>query len=72
MEKKTVPSGTSIGKVRTSCSKSVKLEHTFIPQRKINLKWLKDLNTGQDTTQLLEENIYKIFSDIYCTNVFLG
>ena len=48
------------------------VEHTFIPHRKINLKWLKDLNIGQDTTQLLEENIHKIFSDIYCTNVFSG
>ena len=69
---KKVPSGTGIGKVRTSCSKSVRLEHTFIPHRKINLKWLKDLNIGQDSTQLLEENIHKIFSDIYCTSVFLG
>ena len=69
---KKVPSRIGIGKIRTSCSKSVRLEHTFIPHRKINLKWLKDLNIGLDTTQLLEENIHKIFSDIYYTSVFLG
>ena len=58
-----------LGKLDSHMQK-MKLDHFFIPYRKIDSKWMKDLKVRQKSIKILEKNIGFNLFDIGYSNFF--
>ena len=47
----------------------MKLNHLVIPHRRINSKWIKDLNVKPKTIKIIEEKISSKITDIARSNI---